>query len=412
MPSPSTQVTPARSTPDGIRWVTYFLPSTTSVWPALAPPPQRATTCARSVSRSTTLPFALVAPLGSDDDDDCHGFSLSPRLGALARALAARGLSGGLLPSCDANLGEQPAPRVGRRGQSPLSVAVDHGGTAALAARGLPRRQKPRRAGPRRARPPAASPLVRGWRRVSRRRAAARARRRSPRRRWRSRPRARAAVARQQRIVAAALQDGLGRRRARSPASACRCSSPSRAPRRGRHAGAAGTRCRAELVEHRRRARAARARIPAGARRRQRARPRPAPRAARELGQARGELDHRALGPRALRERLGEARAVALGDALAHPLARASSADRGRRAPRGVRPRWPRSMVTSGKPMAARAAAPSAMISASPRGPGTPAISTPAWMISRCDARADRGGPPCPRRPGGWDPARRGSGWR
>ena len=31
MASPSTQVMPERSTPDGIRRVTYFLPSTTSV---------------------------------------------------------------------------------------------------------------------------------------------------------------------------------------------------------------------------------------------------------------------------------------------------------------------------------------------------------------------------------------------
>ena len=70
--SPSTQVTPARSTPDGIRRVTYFLPSTTSVWPAFAPPAQRTTTRARSVNRSTILPFAFIAPLRSDDDYDGH----------------------------------------------------------------------------------------------------------------------------------------------------------------------------------------------------------------------------------------------------------------------------------------------------------------------------------------------------
>ena len=57
IPSPSTQVTPARNTPDGISRVTCFLPSTTSVWPALAPPAQRTTMWARSVSRSTILPF-------------------------------------------------------------------------------------------------------------------------------------------------------------------------------------------------------------------------------------------------------------------------------------------------------------------------------------------------------------------
>ena len=72
MPSPSTQVTPLRNTPDGIRRVTYFLPSTTSVWPALAPPAQRTTTRARSVNRSTILPLPFVAPLRSDDDYDGH----------------------------------------------------------------------------------------------------------------------------------------------------------------------------------------------------------------------------------------------------------------------------------------------------------------------------------------------------
>ncbi len=57
IPSPSTQVTPLLSTPDGMRRVTYFLPSTTSVWPALAPPAQRTTKRAFSVSRSTIFPF-------------------------------------------------------------------------------------------------------------------------------------------------------------------------------------------------------------------------------------------------------------------------------------------------------------------------------------------------------------------
>src|SRR5262245_40484995 len=43
--------------PEGMRWRTYFRPSTITVWPALWPPLKRATTCTRAVSRSTTLPL-------------------------------------------------------------------------------------------------------------------------------------------------------------------------------------------------------------------------------------------------------------------------------------------------------------------------------------------------------------------
>ena len=65
-------MTPERSTPDGIRRVTYFLPSTTSVWPAFAPPAQR-TTYARPLGQQVDdLALPLVAPLRPDDDYDGH----------------------------------------------------------------------------------------------------------------------------------------------------------------------------------------------------------------------------------------------------------------------------------------------------------------------------------------------------
>src|ERR1700733_4427205 len=43
--------------PEGISDRMVFLPSITSVWPALCPPWKRATAAARSVRRSTTLPL-------------------------------------------------------------------------------------------------------------------------------------------------------------------------------------------------------------------------------------------------------------------------------------------------------------------------------------------------------------------
>src|ERR1700761_9078739 len=43
--------------PDGMSESTVFFPPITSVCPALCPPWKRATACARSVSKSTTLPL-------------------------------------------------------------------------------------------------------------------------------------------------------------------------------------------------------------------------------------------------------------------------------------------------------------------------------------------------------------------
>ena len=56
-PLPIRQRTPARRIPEGIRCSTVFLPSMTSVWPALWPPWKRTTALAWSVSRSTIFPF-------------------------------------------------------------------------------------------------------------------------------------------------------------------------------------------------------------------------------------------------------------------------------------------------------------------------------------------------------------------
>ncbi len=65
IPSPSTQVTPSRRMPDGIRRVTYFFPSTTRVCPALAPPAQRTTQPRLLGQEVDDLPLALVAPLNA-----------------------------------------------------------------------------------------------------------------------------------------------------------------------------------------------------------------------------------------------------------------------------------------------------------------------------------------------------------
>ena len=97
IPSPSTQVTPSRSTPEGIKRVTYFLPSTTSVWPAFAPPAQRTTKRAvRSTGRRscpcprrpTALRRRLRRPCGHSFLL-CASARLAVRLGAPADARSA-----------------------------------------------------------------------------------------------------------------------------------------------------------------------------------------------------------------------------------------------------------------------------------------------------------------------------------
>src|SRR5690606_28894589 len=56
-PLPIRHTTPSRRIPDGIRCSTVFSPPITSVCPALWPPWNRTTACARSASTSTTAPF-------------------------------------------------------------------------------------------------------------------------------------------------------------------------------------------------------------------------------------------------------------------------------------------------------------------------------------------------------------------
>mmetsp|Transcript_21116 Transcript_21116/g.69830 ORF Transcript_21116/g.69830 Transcript_21116/m.69830 type:complete len:204 (+) Transcript_21116:1809-2420(+) len=56
-PLPMTLTHVSRSMPQGRRWNAYFLPSTSSVWPAFAPPLNRHTRSARPASTSTSLPL-------------------------------------------------------------------------------------------------------------------------------------------------------------------------------------------------------------------------------------------------------------------------------------------------------------------------------------------------------------------
>src|SRR5712692_4489880 len=56
-PQPMTQRQPGCRMPDGIVWRTYFSRPTTTVWPALLPPANRATTFTCGVRRSTTFPL-------------------------------------------------------------------------------------------------------------------------------------------------------------------------------------------------------------------------------------------------------------------------------------------------------------------------------------------------------------------
>src|SRR5260370_1831951 len=56
-PQPMTEPQPGCRMPDGIVWRTSFSRPTTTVWPALLPPANRATTFTCGVRRSTTFPL-------------------------------------------------------------------------------------------------------------------------------------------------------------------------------------------------------------------------------------------------------------------------------------------------------------------------------------------------------------------
>src|SRR5262245_45451591 len=122
IPSPSTQVTPLRSTPEGMRWVTCFLPSTTMVWPALAPPPQRATTWAFSVRRSTTFPL----PSSPHCAPTTTTTGMTP-LSFLRLSLGGLGDPLGGAATQPHHLGKLPAPRVGVERRALEDAVIDRG---------------------------------------------------------------------------------------------------------------------------------------------------------------------------------------------------------------------------------------------------------------------------------------------
>ena len=165
MPSPSTQVTPGRRMPEGMRWVTYFLPPTTRVWPALAPPPQRATTWARLGQQVDDLALAFVPPLRSDDDDDCHVFNLS---GSSCGLAAGRSIGTGVCRPASSQsalarrglqrfyFGELPATGIGQQ-RLPVSPSCrpPPGGRPGAA----PPRHRASSSGPLTSTPPSRAPL-------------------------------------------------------------------------------------------------------------------------------------------------------------------------------------------------------------------------------------------------------------
>src|SRR5216117_891104 len=67
-PQPMTQRQPGWRMPEGIVCRTYFSRPTTTVWPALLPPANRATTLTWR-EEVDDLPLALVPPLRADDHD-------------------------------------------------------------------------------------------------------------------------------------------------------------------------------------------------------------------------------------------------------------------------------------------------------------------------------------------------------
>ena len=162
---------PGAARPTGSGACTYFLPSTTSVWPALAPPAQRTTTGARLGQQVDDLALALVAPLRADDDDDGHFSSSAFLLGAFSTAGAAR--LAGTSARARTHRARRPQPEARRRR---ACRPVARRASQRLRARDqhpAPRRSRAAPARP--VRPPA--------------------RPRPPRRRSRSRPRAGPAVA-------------------------------------------------------------------------------------------------------------------------------------------------------------------------------------------------------------------------
>mmetsp|Transcript_36669 Transcript_36669/g.95338 ORF Transcript_36669/g.95338 Transcript_36669/m.95338 type:complete len:227 (-) Transcript_36669:2-682(-) len=56
-PLPMRFLQPLLMMPQGNKWKAYFLPSTTNVWPAFAPPLKRAQTCASFAMMSTNFPL-------------------------------------------------------------------------------------------------------------------------------------------------------------------------------------------------------------------------------------------------------------------------------------------------------------------------------------------------------------------